>query len=151
MWLTKRRSYHQIQTGKYIEIYCPTNGRKTEVESEKKRIIWFFEEKHGIAETLTFSPWNCSDIAYLSYYFVLSLMQIESRYVSVHVVPRLISCSSRISFNRWNKVFHALEQSVSSNETKCFKRWNKVFQAFETIWNTCWSSLEHLSTWLTWP
>ena len=74
MWLTKRRSYHQIQTGKYIEIYCPTNGRKTEVESEKKRIIWFFEEKHGIAETLTFYPLKCSRIAHLSSFLELSLI-----------------------------------------------------------------------------
>ncbi|MFT0289436.1 hypothetical protein, partial [Bacteroides thetaiotaomicron] len=45
-----------IQTGKYIEIYCHTNGRKTEIESEKKRIRRFFSQKDDIAETLTLLP-----------------------------------------------------------------------------------------------
>ncbi|MFT0302491.1 hypothetical protein, partial [Bacteroides thetaiotaomicron] len=58
-----------IQTGKYIEIYCHTNGRKTEIESEKKRIRRFFSQKDDIAETLTFSTQNSFNLAYLSSFF----------------------------------------------------------------------------------
>ncbi|KAA5276604.1 hypothetical protein F2Z12_10455 [Bacteroides faecis] len=50
----------------------------------------------------------------------------------IKIQGKVITCSSKTSSNRWNKVFHALKQSVPSNETKCFKPWNKVFQAFET-------------------
>ena len=63
-------------------------------------------------------------------------MQIESRYVSVHVVPRSVSTGETKCFMPWNKVFQAMKHFVSYGETKCFKRLKLFETPVEVLWST---------------